>query len=404
MMSSVKERGLTSSRKLDQQPLNKKSKTKTKEKKNNNKKKGEPGAPVVKIPTSQKEASTNWKLLLSQTAKEKASQVEDKGQNPKKPLYLRRDVQRYKRQKLQAKMEDDVKNSNVVDNKATEGQGSNTSDVLSRAVERTKNLNMGPSPSTSSSSVGAPASTSLKQQVSFPKLNGLNSLGFFDYTHYGHLKTTMDLGHAFLTNPTPAVAIDCEMVGVGPLKEDALARVSIVNEFGYCLYDRFVKPKLEVTDYRTEFSGVREEDLKTAEDFTVVLQNVADLIKGKFLIGHSLKSDFDVLLLKHPKAKIRDTSFYYRRKFKRLKTPSLKMLVRDHLKVEIQAGEHNSITDAQAAMKLYLIMRDDWESSFGDKYNYRVNRYWMTHEYRKAFQAIGFTINLNVKNSSKGSK
>ncbi len=63
-----------------------------------------------------------------------------------------------------------------------------------------------------------------------------------------------------------------------------------------------------MTDYRTEFSGVREEDLKNAEDFLKVLQSVAELMKGRTLIGHSLKSDLDVLLLKHPKSKIRDTS------------------------------------------------------------------------------------------------
>lgn len=31
---------------------------------------------------------------------------------------------------------------------------------------------------------------------------------------------------------TPVVAIDCEMVGVGPNKESALARISIVNYYG----------------------------------------------------------------------------------------------------------------------------------------------------------------------------
>jgi hypothetical protein len=106
------------------------------------------------------------------------------------------------------------------------------------------------------------AQGSKKIPSSFPPLKGLNLLGCFDYTHYGHLKTPLLPDHKYLTEKTQALAIDCEMVGVGPLKEDALARVSVVNEFGYCLYDKFVKPKAQVTDYRTEFSGVREEDLK----------------------------------------------------------------------------------------------------------------------------------------------
>lgn len=62
---------------------------------------------------------------------------------------------------------------------------------------------------------------------------------------------------------TRAVAIDCEMVGVGPDGEDSiLARVSLVNHFGKCIYDKYVKPTEKVTDYRTAVSGIRPEDIK----------------------------------------------------------------------------------------------------------------------------------------------
>jgi len=56
--------------------------------------------------------------------------------------------------------------------------------------------------------------------------------------------------------------MDCEMVGVGDDgKESILARVSIVNQFGCCVYDKFVRPTERVTDYRTKVSGVRRTDL-----------------------------------------------------------------------------------------------------------------------------------------------
>ena len=56
--------------------------------------------------------------------------------------------------------------------------------------------------------------------------------------------------------------MDCEMVGVGDDgKESILARVSIVNQYGCCIYDKFVKPTERVTDYRTKISGVRRADL-----------------------------------------------------------------------------------------------------------------------------------------------
>ncbi len=56
------------------------------------------------------------------------------------------------------------------------------------------------------------------------------------------------------------------MVGAGKDgKDNLLARVSIVNQFGHCLYDKFVKPREDVTDYRTWVSGVRARDLETGK-------------------------------------------------------------------------------------------------------------------------------------------
>lgn len=110
---------------------------------------------------------------------------------------------------------------------------------------------------------------------------------------------------------TKFLAMDCEMVGVGYDGNDhMLARVSIVNKFGDCIYDKFVKAREEVKDYRTEISGVRKEDLLNGEDFTVVQKEVSELLKGRILVGHSLKNDLSVLFLSHPKRNIRDTSRY----------------------------------------------------------------------------------------------
>lgn len=57
--------------------------------------------------------------------------------------------------------------------------------------------------------------------------------------------------------------MDCEMVGVGQSAEDSiLARVSLVNHHGVCIYDKFVSPRETVTDYRTHVSGVTKEILE----------------------------------------------------------------------------------------------------------------------------------------------
>ncbi|XP_075989972.1 uncharacterized protein LOC142985589 [Anticarsia gemmatalis] len=168
---------------------------------------------------------------------------------------------------------------------------------------------------------------------------------------------------------TKFLAMDCEMVGVGYDGNDhMLARVSIVNKFGDCIYDKFVKAREEVKDYRTDISGVRKEDLLNGEDFTKVQKEVSELIKGKILVGHSLKNDLSVLFLSHPKRNIRDTSRYKPfRKITKGSTPSLKRLAKELLGIDIQSGEHSSVEDARAAMQLYCSVAKQWEPQIADK-------------------------------------
>lgn len=170
---------------------------------------------------------------------------------------------------------------------------------------------------------------------------------------------------------TKVVGMDCEMVGIGEKGlENMLARVSLVNNFGDCIYDKYVKPREKVTDYRTYVSGIRPEDIKDAEEFEVVQKEVADILKNRILVGHAIKNDLDVLFLTHPKYAIRDTARFFCKKNRR--TPSLKSLAFEYLQANIQDGEHNSIQDAQAAMHLYNMYRKQWESGKGNKYRRRI--------------------------------
>ncbi|XP_029383798.1 RNA exonuclease 4 [Echeneis naucrates] len=163
---------------------------------------------------------------------------------------------------------------------------------------------------------------------------------------------------------TRAVAIDCEMVGVGPDGEDSiLARVSLVNQFGKCIYDKYVKPTEKVTDYRTEVSGIRPVDIKHGENIKTVQKEVAQLLQGRIVVGHAIHNDLKILLLDHPKKKIRDTQKY--KPFKKtVKSgcPSLKVLCREILNVKVQQGEHSSVQDAQATMRLYTLVKKQWEA------------------------------------------
>lgn len=166
---------------------------------------------------------------------------------------------------------------------------------------------------------------------------------------------------------TKAVAMDCEMVGVGDKGEQSIiARVSIVNQFGHCLYDKYVKPTEKVTDYRTAVSGIRPQDIENGEDFKKVQYEVYEILKGRILVGHALKNDLKVLFIDHPKKNIRDTSRYFR-KIVHSGRPSLKRLTSEVLNVKIQTGEHDSVQDAQAAMRLYTMYKKKWEKELALK-------------------------------------
>lgn len=172
---------------------------------------------------------------------------------------------------------------------------------------------------------------------------------------------------------TRVVAMDCEMVGVGPDgKQNALARVSIVNYVGDVLYDRFVKVVEPVTDYRTQWSGVRPENIADDSETAVhpfeAQKAVGELIKGRLVVGHALKNDMRVLRLAHPWRDVRDTSDFYKKLWRKQgrrggRAPALRAIVAQVLGVDsFQKSEHDSCEDARAALALYKRSAKEWES------------------------------------------
>mmetsp|Transcript_25735 Transcript_25735/g.24595 ORF Transcript_25735/g.24595 Transcript_25735/m.24595 type:complete len:398 (-) Transcript_25735:293-1486(-) len=168
------------------------------------------------------------------------------------------------------------------------------------------------------------------------------------------------------------VGLDCEMVGIGLSgKQSALARCCLVDFEGVVIYDKHVRPKGFVTDFRTQWSGIRKQDLRAGEAITLLecQEDVASILKGKFLVGHALKNDLDVLMLSHPRKMIRDTATFkpymrpHGRKGGKFKPRSLKELTKQHLGIQIQSGEHDPGEDARSAVMLYRLKMRDWEDS-----------------------------------------
>lgn len=158
------------------------------------------------------------------------------------------------------------------------------------------------------------------------------------------------------------VAMDCEMVGVGPGgAESALARVSVVNYNGEQVYDSFVLPKETVTDWRTPVSGIRPSHMREARTLEEAQSSVAAIMKDRIVVGHALRHDFQALLLDHPRKDVRDTARHAPYKKIAGGSPKLSLLASELLGLEIQTGEHSSVEDARAAMLLFRRDKDRFE-------------------------------------------
>ncbi|KAI8959208.1 ribonuclease H-like domain-containing protein [Daldinia sp. FL1419] len=167
------------------------------------------------------------------------------------------------------------------------------------------------------------------------------------------------------------IAIDCEMVGVGPEgRESTLARVSVVDFHGRQVYDSFVRPRETVTDWRTHITGLTPRILlPVARSFDEVQEAVAKLMRGRIIVGHDIRHDLAVLQLDHPSGQIRDTArFAGYRQYGHGPKPALRVLAREVLGVEIQMGHHSSIEDARVAMLLFRKRKSDFDIQHASKY------------------------------------
>ena len=159
--------------------------------------------------------------------------------------------------------------------------------------------------------------------------------------------TTKDLG-----TPKKIFGLDCEFCNAG--SEKVLTRICLTKEDGSVILDQLVKPSEEITDYKTEYSGITREML---ENVTTTLGQIqatllATISSHDILVGHSLDSDLRVLKISH--SRIIDTSILYEHAQGPPRRPQLQWLAQKYLNLEIQNSSlgHYPEEDAKASVDL----------------------------------------------------
>ncbi|BFZ14136.1 hypothetical protein BsWGS_17175 [Bradybaena similaris] len=163
------------------------------------------------------------------------------------------------------------------------------------------------------------------------------------------------------------VAVDCEMVGVGFNGiESVVARCSIVDYNGAVIYDKYIRPSETITDYRTQWSGIRPVHMRTAVPISKALRDIKECLAHKVVIGHAVYNDFRVLKLNPEPYFVRDTlqcSQLVEMANLPFRGKSLKGLSEKLLGRKIQVGNqgHCSVEDARATLDLFKLVRHSWE-------------------------------------------
>lgn len=190
------------------------------------------------------------------------------------------------------------------------------------------------------------------------------------------------------------LALDCEMVGVGPRgKKSVLARISVVDRRGGTVLDCLVQPEQEVTDWRTEITGIDASSfgdacspgpLQLPERVLSPEEAVAEansLLDSALIVGHDMRHDFKLLGRFHQRhALVRDTAFYPllaaglagKRRGRGgggPGPPSLRALADEWLEQDLHGGRaHDSVEDASTAMLLYRLVAKEWEAYAAKKF------------------------------------
>ncbi|KAF9459449.1 hypothetical protein BDZ94DRAFT_1171645, partial [Collybia nuda] len=142
-----------------------------------------------------------------------------------------------------------------------------------------------------------------------------------------------------------------------------VARVSIVDYWGHTILDTYVRPTHYVEDYSGHKTGLKLAHLENAPLFELVQLRVAEIIKGKVMIGHTLWTALSVLGLSHPALYTRDLALFWplRKKLKSRSIIDLPTLVQLFMCREVGMGYEDSLELSRSSLDLFRCCEELFE-------------------------------------------
>ncbi len=97
------------------------------------------------------------------------------------------------------------------------------------------------------------------------------------------------------------VYLDTETTGLDP--KDEIVEISIVDDDGAVLLDKFVRPSMPIPPEATRIHGITNEDVKGAMPWPILWREVRPLLYGRLIVMYN--ADFDVRMMKQSMVKYR---------------------------------------------------------------------------------------------------
>ena len=143
------------------------------------------------------------------------------------------------------------------------------------------------------------------------------------------------------------IAIDCEMMITS--NGSQIGRLTMIDNCGNIIYDKYIKPECEVLDYLEEYSGLNSGNTSSGISFSSLQAEILEYIgTNTFVLGHGLENDLGALKLYTDK--VIDTAYLF------LSSEGYKVklsqLSKKYFREIIQKESHSSREDAMCCLKL----------------------------------------------------